>query len=108
VKVISYEEWKRQVELAHKDDEPVQCEECCGEGHQECDLGHEHECQECDGLGNVPAADTSRRAYANDLASDLQAMLDWCGKIPAEIESSSGLSMAVYSDIKTRKLRIVA
>ena len=31
------------------------CQTCAGEGYQECDLGHEHDCEDCDGNGVVPA-----------------------------------------------------
>lgn len=33
----------------------VQCIECDGEGTLECDLGHDHECEECQGEGEQPA-----------------------------------------------------
>jgi len=33
---------------------PGKCGECHGKGYQECDLGHEHDCEECDGSGNAP------------------------------------------------------
>lgn len=28
-----------------------ECRRCRGKGHQECDLGHEHRCKECNGKG---------------------------------------------------------
>jgi len=31
-----------------------ECIVCHGEGTQECDLGHDHECEECDGEGCTP------------------------------------------------------
>lgn len=31
------------------------CRECGGEGELECDLGHDHECGDCDGRGFFPA-----------------------------------------------------
>jgi len=33
---------------------PDKCPECHGKGYEECDLGHEHDCEECDGSGNAP------------------------------------------------------
>jgi hypothetical protein len=29
------------------------CSECEGEGYRECDLGHEHDCEDCDGNGVI-------------------------------------------------------
>lgn len=29
------------------------CETCGGEGYQECDLGHDHDCEDCDGNGVI-------------------------------------------------------
>ncbi|WP_339898233.1 hypothetical protein [uncultured Gilvimarinus sp.] len=107
MKVISYEDWKKQVEIAHEDEELEGCDICQGEGIVECDMGHEHDCEECGGMGGV-GVDLSQRAYAKAIAKDLQALLNWCGRLPADIEDQAGLSMVVYTDIKTRELRIVA
>ncbi len=35
----------------------VTCNHCAGEGVQECDMGHEHECEECDGDGEFQFRD---------------------------------------------------
>ncbi len=34
-----------------KEEEPEQCDTCLGEGDHECDCGHTHDCDECDGTG---------------------------------------------------------
>ncbi len=34
-------------------DETVTCIDCSGEGKEECNLGHDHECERCDGKGFV-------------------------------------------------------
>jgi RecJ-like exonuclease len=33
---------------------PDKCDECGGKGYLECDLGHDHDCEECDGSGDAP------------------------------------------------------
>lgn len=33
--------------------EHVTCKECGGEGFEVCDLGHEHDCDTCDGYGEI-------------------------------------------------------
>lgn len=31
----------------------VKCKRCNGDGYEECDLGHEHDCEECEGQGEI-------------------------------------------------------
>jgi hypothetical protein len=44
----------------------VECDECYGQGSRECDLGHDHDCESCDGrgvfygLGSSSDTDTKR------------------------------------------------
>lgn len=33
--------------------ESQECSECDGDGYRECDLGHEHDCEICDGTGKI-------------------------------------------------------
>ena len=30
-----------------------ECNQCDGDGYQECDLGHEHDCEKCNGRGEI-------------------------------------------------------
>lgn len=34
-------------------DEPDDCSKCGGDGYLECDLGHQHDCENCWGTGNI-------------------------------------------------------
>ena len=36
-----------------------ECEDCQGEGEAECDMGHFHECDGCDGTGTIDVVDDS-------------------------------------------------
>lgn len=47
------------------------CEECTGAGYVECNLGHTHDCEECDGEGKrVLTEDEVWREYALDAYND--------------------------------------
>ena len=35
----------------HPKEEPEQCDTCLGDGDHECDCGHTHDCDDCDGTG---------------------------------------------------------
>ena len=34
-------------------DKDTRCSHCDGQGYAECDLGHSHDCEECDGEGKT-------------------------------------------------------
>lgn len=38
--------------------ETITCPDCKGDGTQECDLGHEHDCENCEGIGTLRDAGT--------------------------------------------------
>ncbi len=50
------EDLERQFEILYGDTKkfPAKCDECGGIGYQECDLGHDHDCEECAGSGDTP------------------------------------------------------
>ncbi len=50
------EDLERQFEHLYGESKkfPAKCGECGGTGYQECDLGHDHDCEECDGSGDAP------------------------------------------------------
>lgn len=57
---IPFAEWylanKKELEAEHalsNKENTTRCDECCGEGYRECDMGHEHECGECYGEGTI-------------------------------------------------------
>ena len=82
-KELSYHEWvrmyKSELEDEYRKSDPdetlVKCSECYGRGYDTCDLGHEHDCEECDGEGKVQA-DTFENytadLYDTQLATDKQ------------------------------------
>lgn len=72
-KELPYHDWVRiyrsELEDEYRKSDPdetlVKCLECWGEGYETCDLGHTHDCEECDGEGTVQA-DTFEQ-YTADL-----------------------------------------
>ena len=45
------------------------CEDCQGDGEEECNLGHSHDCESCDGLGTqqCPLCTTDDMACPSDI-----------------------------------------
>ncbi len=72
-KELSYHEWVRiyrsELEDEYLKSNPnetrIKCQECYGKGYETCDLGHDHDCETCDGEGKVQT-DTFE-GYTSDL-----------------------------------------
>lgn len=73
-KFITFEEWLMQQATAGDADAlPVKCEDCNGDGVVECNLGHEHDCDKCDGEGeHKPSTGDMRKRYNAEIAADAE------------------------------------
>jgi hypothetical protein len=73
---LSYADWERvnrnsleaDYQATEPDEREIRCETCYGKGFDECNLGHEHDCEDCDGTGK-----TTADCY-HDFAQDLYEM----------------------------------
>lgn len=62
-KELSYHDWVRiyrsELEDEYRKSDPeetlIKCPDCYGRGYDTCDLGHDHDCEHCDGEGKVQA-----------------------------------------------------
>jgi hypothetical protein len=55
------------LKLFEGDEDGRDCETCDGRGDQECDLGHDHECPDCEGSGKIQQSkDEALHEYANN------------------------------------------
>ena len=60
---LSYDQYVRiyREDLEHEyhatdpDEREIDCPDCHGDGSQDCDLGHIHDCEACDGSGETTA-----------------------------------------------------
>lgn len=69
----------------------IPCEECKGEGSQECDMGHDHDCEECDGRGSMSARDV---VEGSPEFQSIRACTD-CDGLGAAPEGREGWGVAV-------------
>lgn len=67
VKLLSSEMDKYSVKIEEYKIPPRECEACEGEGRLDCDLGHTHDCENCDGTG-----ETKGRYPTGNMISDTQ------------------------------------
>lgn len=76
-RIIQYEDWAATL---HEMDDRLwrECDDCDGEGATECNQGHEHTCDTCDGLGKIrKEAPVTQEDYLNHIAADFLALCAW-------------------------------
>jgi len=85
MKFYTYDRW---VKLNISDDEldelQTDCIVCGGNGYEECNLGHEHECEECDGEGTVGG--NVLEVYRQKALSDIAKWCTYTGNLSSQSE----------------------
>lgn len=62
---VNREDLKKAFEALNFVEDEKDCDECDGYGTEECDLGHEHNCEACGGSGKVDETEEEAlEAYA--------------------------------------------
>lgn len=83
-----YEEWRQQREAEwadfaaslHEMDDRLwrECSDCDGDGVTECDQGHEHNCEPCNGLGKIrKTAPVSKAEYFKAVVAEIRDVCVW-------------------------------
>lgn len=111
MKVESLTDWlvRNDLDLS-REVSGVECGSCSGSGEQECDMGHYHDCEECDGSGTKEGHSDPvmiEQLYQFDVITDLCLLADWCYEFKTQWWpefGKLGANIAVFADIKTRML----
>jgi hypothetical protein len=77
VKVLSFGEWRDKMLEERGGIDTSPCDDCEGGGMRECDMGHSHACQTCEGSGKINAL--TKEHYEKDLAETLLLYSEWTG-----------------------------
>lgn len=113
-KPLSFEQWQDML-LADPSLCPtkIYCRSCDGSGESECcSCGHERECEDCDGWGQLEWAhltenqrrlELTQAMYAEAVIRDAEAWARYLGGEPAEDLASAGFR--VWTELPTRTLR---
>ena len=91
----------------HPEPKMVECPACFGYGERECDMGHEHECDECNGNGVV--ASRPRREFVSLAGEPVNAehIRAALGCVPAGI-TTIHLGASIFHGKATQKVFAMA
>ena len=96
MKFSCYSYWKyhylNNIVEKEDDEEETYCEgecpDCQGYGYQECDLGHEHDCEECNGTGKIQVTEKHdsvlNQIYKQEVLKDIKKYCDYVKNDPIE------------------------
>lgn len=85
VKVLTFEEWVKNPEVALMKAE-VTCDECNGTGEHECECGDTHTCGYCDGDGKSV---NFRETYEQTLRDEIERLRRWVDGVKIEEPSEN-------------------
>jgi hypothetical protein len=74
VKVLTYDEWQKLPEVLEMFGTLNECSTCDGEGVHECECGHTHTCNACDGSGKE---NDFRDIYETKLRDEIRKLIAW-------------------------------